>query len=203
MVRHLKIGEQSEARGNQALGGTNVMYRPSKKEKVNTQDALVKNKIDKNRPIRLQAHSMRTVSGSTSLRYILGVACIFISVLFDILIRTTEMPYFVVADNFIGVIFSALCTIAVLGTAILSIAVGAFSEKTYGFRLKEILAIPKCPLKLLRIILQSFAAVILAIVFFAVGFCTTVTTITIVQMKSMRFCQNILARLGDSLLILH
>jgi hypothetical protein len=110
---------------------------------------------------------------------IICLAFLFLAIMYDVLIRTTHIPYLHVGPDYIVCMFSALYTVAALGNAILSIIVSAFSNKVLGFTVKEILVMSSCKISIIYTIIKSFIVIIIAIPFFALGFCTTVTVLAI------------------------
>ena len=107
------------------------------------------------------------------------IVFVILSVALDILIRKGLIPYWIVSDTYIDVIFATLCTVAVLGSAIQSIIIGSFNNKIYGLTLKEILAEISNRISILRTVIESFLSIIVGLLFFAMGFCSTITAITV------------------------
>lgn len=97
----------------------------------------------------------------------------------DILIRITSIPYWVVSETYIDVVFAALCTVAVLGSAIQSIIIGSFNSKIYGLTTKEVLAEIPDRINISKTLIASFLSIIVGLIFFALGFCSTTTAIAV------------------------
>lgn len=104
---------------------------------------------------------------------------LILSVASDIIIRITDIPYFVVSDIYIGVVFAAICTVATLGSAIQSIVIGSFSSKIYGLTVKEVLAAKATKIDIVKVVEFSFAGILVGLFFFAKNCCTTVTAIAV------------------------
>lgn len=117
---------------------------------------------------------------SAKIYAILTLVILALCILCDILVRRTYTPYIIVSGDFIGVMFSALCTVAVLGSAFLSIVISIYSSNTYGFTLKEILNFQASPLKVSKTVTASMLTIIFAIPAFAFSLHSTITSLTII-----------------------
>lgn len=124
-----------------------------------------KNRTSRNRKKRIMRLCM--------LIYVLLAAAL------DILIRITSIPYWVVSETYIDVVFAALCTVAVLGSAIQSIIIGSFNSKIYGLTTKEVLAEIPDRINISKTLIASFLSIIVGLIFFALGFCSTTTAIAV------------------------
>ena len=110
---------------------------------------------------------------------IVAIAYVVFALADDILIRTTSIPYWSVSETYAEVVFSSLCTVAVLGSAIQSIVIGSFSSKIYGLTLKELLAGPQKRINIIKTLVVSFISIAIGLVLLALDFCTTITAVAI------------------------
>lgn len=104
---------------------------------------------------------------------------IIITVCLDILIKYNKIEYLHVSDEYINVVFSMLCTVASLGTAILSIIIGAYSNKIYGFTIRELINFKKSKINVKRAVCIPLITIIFAIIPFSLNFCSTITILSI------------------------
>lgn len=104
---------------------------------------------------------------------------VILAAAFDIIIRITSIPYWVVSDTYIDVVFAALCTVAVLGSAIQSIIIGSFNSKICGLTIKEILAQIPDRINIAKTVIVSFLSILVGLIFFALGFCSATTAIAV------------------------
>lgn len=111
--------------------------------------------------------------------YAILLVYIVLAILDDLFISPSGKVYLTVSDTYIDVVFASLCTIAVLGNAILSIVIGSFSNKIYGLTVKEILAALPQKGGIVQTVILSFCAIIAGIPAYAFGFCTTVTALAV------------------------
>lgn len=104
---------------------------------------------------------------------------VIMAIAIDILIRITSIPYWIVSETYIDVIFAALCTVAVLGSAIQSIIIGSFNSKIYGLTLKEILAQIPDRINIPKTVIIAFFSILAGLVFFAFDLCSATTAIAV------------------------
>ena len=107
---------------------------------------------------------------------IIMVALLIAAIVWD---ACEALPRIPVDESYLGLVFAALCTVAVLGTAMQSVIVGAFQHKILGFTVRELLRLFPEQLDLMRTVFFAFAAIVLAMVFLAAQFYTAMTALTV------------------------
>lgn len=117
-------------------------------------------------------------------------ATILTVLIIDILIKLRIVhTIFVVNENYIFYVFSALCTVATLGSAFISIVINIFSNKCLGFSMKEILNFHSSKIKVSNIIKTSLSIMVIAIPLLAIEFTNTITVFAI-YIASYIFLKN-------------
>ena len=111
--------------------------------------------------------------------YIGMIVIILVTVVCDIHIRTASMPSLIVSDTYLDGVFAALCTVAVLGSAIQSIIIGSFNSKIHGLTVKEILAEIPNRINIARTVILSFVSIFVGLVFYTLNFCSVTTAVAI------------------------
>ena len=111
--------------------------------------------------------------------YLLSVSFVALAFIYDIFIHMHDVPFIKVADSYCSIMLTVLCTVAVLGNAILSIVISTFSNKIYGFSIKELVTNLPFEIDIEKTTQVSFVCIIIAIVFFALNFATAISVITV------------------------
>ena len=109
-------------------------------------------------------------------RCVIMAALLIIAIIWDV---CKCLPRFLVDESYLGQVFAALCTVAVLGTAMQSVIVGAFQHKILGFTVRELLQYLPSQFNLKRTVSLSFLAILLAMIFLAVECFTAMTVLTV------------------------
>ena len=123
--------------------------------------------------------------------YICMLIFVLLATAFDVLIRIASIPYLIVSETYIDVVFAALCTVAVLGSAIQSIIIGSFNSKIYGLTLREVLVEIPDRISISETVIISFLSIIIGLVFFAFDLCsattaTAVCTVVFIAISSIQ-----------------
>lgn len=124
--------------------------------------------------------SNKTFNIASSILFILGV-------IDDILIKYKSIPYWLVSDDYIGIVFGGLCTVAALGSAIQSIIIGAYSNKIFGFTVGELANFSASKIRITRVVCLSLSAIVIALPALALNFCSTVSMITVIVVAYMAY----------------
>lgn len=99
-----------------------------------------------------------------------------------------KMGLILVEKDSISVVFAALCTIASLGSAVLSIVISAFSTRIFGFSIKDILSLSGSKPDISSTVKQSFCIILIAIATYILSLYTTTTflliTVTLIILQS-------------------
>lgn len=118
--------------------------------------------------------------------YAIYIVAIIIGFILDFTIKHNIItPFIVVLDDYIGIVFGGLCTVAALGNAIQSIIISAHSNKIFGFTVKDLLNFDASNYKFRSITLLSLGPVIFAIIMLALKACNTITAVAIVVLLFM------------------
>ena len=111
--------------------------------------------------------------------YICMIVIVLAAVVYDILIRAASIWHLRVSDTYIDSVFAALCTVAVLGSAIQSIIVGSFNSKIHGLTVKEIVAEIPNRINIARTVILSFVSIFAGLVFYTFNLCCATTAVAI------------------------
>ncbi len=118
----------------------------------------------------------------------MSVLLLLFCVMYDIGIRKyPNLPYIHVSNDYIGMIFGGLCSVATLGSALQSIIIGAHSNKILGFPVREVINFSAEKFNVRHTVCFSLLAVIIAIPALALNFCSTVTIITVIVLVHMTY----------------
>lgn len=111
----------------------------------------------------------------------ISIFSIIVSIILDITIQKNIItPCIVVLDDYIGIVFGGLCTVAALGNAIQSIIISAHSNKILGFTVKDLLNFDACDYDFRKIAVFSLGPVVVAIILLAMKACNTITAVAII-----------------------
>lgn len=110
--------------------------------------------------------------------YLIAVVYLFFAIVCDIVFHNTGIGIIVQA-SYPTAVLDALCTIAALGNAILSIIIGAFSNKIYGFTVRELISNNPKSFSVPSVVISSLFAVVLGIVSLSFDLCATITALAI------------------------
>lgn len=107
---------------------------------------------------------------------VIGIVAVIFAMVWD---SCKDLPCFSVSESYLDQIFTALCTLAVLGPTMQSVIVGAYQYKFLGFTVRELLNyLPNQP-DLMYTIWFSFLAVGIAMICLAAKLYTTMTVLTV------------------------
>ncbi len=147
------------------------------------------NRVKDNPIIKMKlAFSSNTTSNAASRKVTVIICTLFIlSFIGDIMIRCTSIPYWHVSNDYIGIVFGGLCTVAALGSAIQSIVIGDYSNKILGFSVRELANFGTNKIRIRRTVCLSLSSVVIAIPALALNFCSTVSMITVIVVAYMAY----------------
>ncbi|MEG1550686.1 MAG: hypothetical protein RR355_00280 [Oscillospiraceae bacterium] len=122
-----------------------------------------------------------------------NVCVIIVAIIIDLSIRLTPLIadtqwWFEIDDNYIFYVYAAICTIATLSSAFISIIIGTLSTKILGLPLKTVLEMVSEEFSISLFIKQSLITVVLGTLFLAANLCNAMT-ITIV-LVTLFFIEN-------------
>ncbi|MGL4790048.1 MAG: hypothetical protein ACRCW1_01455 [Anaerotignaceae bacterium] len=122
-----------------------------------------------------------------------NVCVIIVAIIIDLSIRLTPLItdtqwWFEIDSNYIFYVYAAICTIATLSSAFISIIIGTLSTKILGLPLKTVLEMVSEEFSISLFIKQSLITVVLGTLFLAANFCNAMT-ITIV-LVTLFFIEN-------------
>lgn len=125
-----------------------------------------------------------------------GVILILFGLSDDILIKTNIInKYLVVSDNYIYYVFSLIFTVGTLCCTLLSIIIGASSNRTLGLPLKEIITLEKSPIKLKLMLSKILFLIFISIPALAFNCNTVITILAIILMLLITYYTRILCRI--------
>lgn len=124
---------------------------------------------------------------------------LILGVLLDIATRILEESLIYVDENYLGSVFGAVCTVAVLGNAILSIIIGASEQKIMGISFQSVLRKTLFGRNMFYSITVTLITIILAALAYAHEWYTTitfllaslVTTIVLTSVEIWRTLSNV------------
>lgn len=120
----------------------------------------------------------------------LAIIILLLSLFYDILILQQLVPYLIVSQDYIYTIFSALVTVGVLGSTILSTVLSVNDISCLGFSFKEILCFNECPVKIEQMLLISISPITLATLALAFNLATTMTFLLLFTVCVIIFYSN-------------
>lgn len=102
-----------------------------------------------------------------------------LAVLDDLLSVNNYIPHITVRVEYLDVLYGALCSVAVLGNAVLTIVVGVLDAKVYGLSIREISTASPFDFDVTTTLVFSSVAVVLGIPALAFNACTCITVLLI------------------------
>lgn len=125
-------------------------------------------------------HWLKSITVLTKKRWFLIVifSCIF-AILDDFLSFYNVIPHITVRIEYLDVLYGALCSVAVLGNALLAIAVGTLDTKVYGLTVREICAVSSSDYDVATTLVFSSLAVIFGIPAYVFNACTCITALLV------------------------
>lgn len=110
--------------------------------------------------------------------YLIAVVYLLFAIVCDIVFHNTGIGI-IAQVSYPTAVLDALCTVAALGNAILSIIIGAFSNKIYGFTVRELISNNPNSFSVPSVVISSLFAVVLGIVSLSFDLCATITALAI------------------------
>lgn len=120
----------------------------------------------------------------------LGLLVILVGVIYDILIRTTQVPYYLVSEDYITYVFSGVVTVGALGITIFAFILGISDITCLGFTFKEIIRFDNSPLKIDRIFINCLSPIIIGMFALAWDFNTTMSMLLIYTTLNIIDCSK-------------
>lgn len=119
-----------------------------------------------------------------------------IGVIIDMLIEKSKIPFLVIIDAYSQETFAALCTIAALGSGILSVIIGSLNDhKLYGYSLKDILKMVPKQFSIKFLIAFPLALIVPAMLFMSIDYCTALTFLMVIVVTIIIYSSYIVWKL--------
>ena len=121
---------------------------------------------------------------------------IVIGVIIDFLIEKSKIPFLEIIDEYSQETFAALCTIAALGSGILSVIIGSLNDhKLYGYSLKDILKMAPKQFSIKFLIAFPLVLIVPAMFFMSIDYCTALTFLMVVVVAIIIYSSYIVWKL--------
>lgn len=127
---------------------------------------------------------------------IVSLPIVIAGLIIDLLIYKNKIPFFPTIDAYSQETFAALCTIAALGSGILSVIIGSLNEhKSYGYSLKDVLKMTSEQFNIKFLIAFPLILIVPAMLFMSLNFCTAITLLTIIVIATIIYSSYIVWKL--------
>lgn len=112
---------------------------------------------------------------------VLTLPIVVLGAIIDLLIKESKIQFLEIVDAYSQETFAALCTIAALGSGILSVIIGSLNEhKLYGYSLKDILKMVSKQFSIKFLIAFPLVLIVPAMFFMSIDYCTALTFLMVV-----------------------
>ncbi len=118
----------------------------------------------------------------------LALLMVLLGGIYDILIRIKQVPYYLVSEDYITYVFSAVVTVGALGSTIFALVLGISDITCLGFTFKEILRFDNSPLKIEVILTKCMLPIPIGMFALAWDFNTTMSILLIYTTFNIIWC---------------
>ena len=127
---------------------------------------------------------------------VLTLPIVVLGTIIDMLIKESKIQFLEVVDAYSQETFAALCTIAALGSGILSVIIGSLNgHKLYGYSLKDILKMVSKQFSIKFLIAFPLVLIVPAMFFMSIDYCTALTFLMVVVVAIIIYSSYIVWKL--------